>query len=169
MQMDTNFSQQLLSSQISLKQFAYKFTNDMETADDLLQDTLVKAMKYHDQYKEGTNMRGWLFTIMRNTFINGYRSNARKTALISTEEEISSSQLAVSAVSNRGDAKFAMEDINKALSNVPDCYTIPFLRHFEGYKYHEIAEELSLPIGTVKTRIHMARQLLQKQLKTYKK
>lgn len=169
MQLNDTFQQQLVSSQTSLKQFAFKFTHDMEIAEDLLQDTLLKAMRYHTQYREGTNMKGWLFTIMRNTFINGYRSNQRKNTLITTEEEISSSNLLESSTSNKGDAKFVMEDIQRAMAKLPENCSKPFLRYFEGYKYHEIAEELQIPIGTVKTRIHMARGLLQKQLAMYKK
>ena len=67
MQLNNTFQQQLVSSQISLKQFDFNFTHDMEIAEELLQDTLLKAMRYHTQYREGTNMKGWLFTIMRNT------------------------------------------------------------------------------------------------------
>lgn len=169
MQLNETFKKQILQSQASLKQFAYSYTNDYEAADDLLQDTMVKALRYHEQYQEGTNIRGWLFTIMRNTFINGYRKNTRKNEIVSTEDDITSAQLLQSAVKNNGDAKFVRKDIDRAISKVPEAYTVPFLRYFEGYKYHEIAEELNIPIGTVKTRIHMARQMLQKQLKAYRK
>jgi RNA polymerase sigma-70 factor (ECF subfamily) len=72
-----------------------------------------------------------------------------------------------SAQTNKGENKFIMDDINKALEKLQPEYSGPFLRYFEGYKYHEIAEELNIPIGTVKTRIHMARQILKQQLKMY--
>lgn len=152
-----------------LRSFAYKFTKDDSEADNLMQDTMLKAVKYADHFKEGTNLKAWLFTILRNTFINEYRREARKNAVITQEEEISSAHLMNSASKNVAEGKFAMADIQRSLSKLPKCYYDPFIQYFEGYKYHEIAEELGIPIGTVKTRIHMARQILQKQLKVYRK
>ena len=84
-----------------------------------------------------------------------------------TSEELSSAQLKKSASNNLGENKFMMEDINKAMKGLQPEYAIPFLKYFEGYKYHEIADELQIPIGTVKTRIHMARQVLKGSLKMY--
>lgn len=151
----------------ALDVFAKKFTNDLEDANDLVQDTMIKAIRYSNLYKEGTNLKGWLYTIMRNTFINSYRKVARKNSIIDTSEELSSAQLKVSASGNLGENKFVMEDINKAIAVLEPVYAVPFLRYFEGYKYHEIAVELDIPIGTVKTRIHMARQVLKSNLKMY--
>ena len=150
-----------------LEAYAMKFTRDVEDANDLVQDTIIKAIRYHYLYTEGTNVRGWLYTIMKNTFINNYRKASRRNTLIETTEDLSSFQLHNSADKNRGEDKFVMEDINKALAKLPSEYATPFLRYFEGYKYHEIALELNIPIGTVKTRIHMARQNLKSQLKMY--
>ncbi|RZM30564.1 MAG: RNA polymerase sigma factor [Pedobacter sp.] len=152
----------------ALRTFAQRFTRDSEEADDLLQDTMIKAITYQGQFNEGTNIRAWLFTIMRNTFINSYRRNVRKLAVITTEEEISDAHLSRSASENRSTGKFAMADIKKALAATPEQYRVPFVRHFEGYKYEEIAAELQIPIGTVKTRIHKARHLLGKYLKPYR-
>jgi RNA polymerase sigma factor (sigma-70 family) len=152
-----------------LRNFAFKFTRDTTVADDLFQDTMVKALRYFDQFKEGTNIKGWLFTIMRNTFINDYRKQVRTNALITQEEEITSSHLVQSSSVNAAEGKFAMADIQRSLARLPKCYYDPFMRYFEGYKYHEIAEELNIPIGTIKTRIHMARLILKKQLKAYKR
>ena len=150
-----------------LESFALKFTNDVEDANDLVQDTLIKAIRYHDLYNEGTNLRAWLYTIMKNTFINEYRKKTYRRGIVDTSEELSSAQLRLSAHNNQGEDKFMLEDINKALRNLDQQYSIPFLRYFEGYKYHEIAEELNIPLGTVKTRIHVARQELKAQLKMY--
>jgi RNA polymerase sigma factor (sigma-70 family) len=163
----TIFNEQLREHSPILKNFAYKFTRDSEVADDLFQDTMVKALRYIDQFKEGTNIRAWLFTIMRNTFINDYRRDVRKNALITQEEEISSANLLQSSSRNTAEGKFAMADIQKSLAKLPKCYYDPFMQYFEGYRYHEIAEDLNIPIGTVKTRIHMARIILKKQLKIY--
>jgi len=144
-----------------------KFTHDVEDANDLVQDTLIKAIRYHHLYKVGTNLQGWLYTIMKNTFINHCRAGARKNAIIQNTEAYTSEHLSKSATSNKGENTFLRKDIQTALSSLQPGYSLPFLRYFEGYKYHEIARELGIPIGTVKTRIHMARKKLKRSLKMY--
>lgn len=166
--MESNsLSHQICDHRSCLERFAMKFTQDVEDANDLVQDTLIKAIRYHELYKQGTNLQGWLYTIMKNTFINDYRREARQRAVVETTDDLTSFHLSKSATSNHGENKFVMEDINKALTKLQPELSIPFLRYFEGYKYHEIAQELDIPIGTVKTRIHMARQALKAQLKMY--
>ena len=150
-----------------LNQFAIKFTKNVEDADDLVQDTLMKAMRYAQMYKEGTNLKGWLYTIMRNTFINNYRSVSKRQAIVTTSEDLNSVQLSVSASKNLAENKFIQKDINAAMSALSPEYYTPFIKYFEGFKYHEIAEELNIPIGTVKTRIHIARKMLKTNLKMY--
>lgn len=162
-----SFNQELAAYRSSLYFFALSFTHDADNANDLVQDTIVKALRYSNLFKEGTNFKAWLYTILRNTFINDFRRNARSSKLFTVSEEITSAQLSKSAYINQGENKFVMEDIQCALKNLQSEYRIPFLRYFEGYKYHEIAEELNIPIGTVKTRIHFARNILKKQLKMY--
>ena len=154
---------------VSLKSHALKFTNDVEDANDLVQDTLVKAIRFYENFQEGTNLKGWLFVIMRNTFINNYRRIAKTRSVITQTDEISSANLAHSATRNNAEGKFIVGDINKALESLPEAYHTPFVRYFEGYKYHEIAEMLQIPLGTVKTRIFVAREMLKKFLKTYAK
>ncbi|MES2827937.1 MAG: sigma-70 family RNA polymerase sigma factor [Bacteroidota bacterium] len=151
-----------------LEGFAMKFTKNIEDANDLVQDTIIKAIRYHYLYKEGTNLQGWLYTIMRNTFINDYRRVVKRQSVIDTTDELNSAQLSTSATRNLGENKFVQQDIDKAMNALPQEYAVPFLKYFEGFKYHEIADELNIPIGTVKTRIHMARQLLKSQLKNYR-
>jgi len=151
-----------------LNQFAIKFTKNVEDADDLVQDTLMKAMRYAQMYKEGTNLKGWLYTIMRNTFINNYRSVSKRQAIVTTSEDLNSVQLSISASNNLAENKFIQKDINAAMSALSPEYYIPFIKYFEGFKYHEIAEELNIPIGTVKTRIHVARKMLKANLKMYR-
>lgn len=151
----------------SLKMYALHFTHDTDDANDLVQDTMLKAITYYNKFKEGTNLKGWLYTIMKNTFINNYRRFVKINTFVTKTDEISSSQLSFSATVNDGEPKFVMEDIKKALSRLQKEYYIPFTMYFEGYKYHEIADHLTIPIGTVKTRIHVARKLLKKSLKAY--
>lgn len=164
---NNDFNFQLYSYKDSLQSFAFSFTQDFEDANDLVQDTMLKAINYSTQFKEGTNFKAWLYTIMKNTFINNYRRNTRKNSIMTVTDEITSDKLFHSATLNDSDGKFVMEDIYKALSKLQQEYYIPFIKYFEGFKYHEIAEELQIPIGTVKTRIHVARQLLKKSLKAH--
>lgn len=152
----------------SLQAHAIKFTNDVDDAQDLMQDTMMKAIKNYDKFDEGTNLKGWLYTIMKNTFINNYRKNVKTQTMVTQEEEISSANLMLSATRNASEGNLVMGDINVALAKLPVHLSTPFVRYVEGYKYHEIAEEIGIPIGTVKTRIHEARKHLSKMLKMYK-
>ncbi|KIO78108.1 RNA polymerase sigma factor [Pedobacter lusitanus] len=162
-----DFNLRLYSFKDSLQSFAISFTRDLDDANDLVQDTMLKAINYSSHFKEGTNFKAWLFTIMKNTFINNYRRATRTNLIMSVTDEITSDKLHYSASVNDGNGKFIMEDVHKALSKLQPEYYTPFLKYFEGFKYHEIADQLKIPIGTVKTRIHIARQLLKKSLKMY--
>jgi len=151
----------------ALKTYALHFTHDEEDANDLVQDTVLKAITYREKFQEGTNIKGWLYTIMKNTFINNYRRVLRVSGMVTVSEDISSANLVYSATGNKGENQFVMDDIRKAMDNLPEEYYTPFTMHFEGYKYHEIADHIQIPIGTVKTRIHVARKLLKKSLRSY--
>ncbi|QQT27722.1 RNA polymerase sigma factor [Sphingobacterium spiritivorum] len=161
------FNTQVMEQTNELRSFAKRFTKDNEEINDLLQETFLKAVTYFQNFKEGTNLKGWLYTIMKNTFINGYRRVSKTQSFITTEEEVSSSQMYFSAVHNWGENKFVMDDIQQALSELDKGCYVPFTMYFEGYKYYEIAEHLNLPVGTVKTRIHMARKKLKNVLAVY--
>ncbi len=165
----SEFSEQASALSSTLHSFAMRYTNDEEDANDLVQDTMMKAIKYYSKFEPGSNLKAWLFTIMKNTFINNYRRKTKTNALISQSDEISSVNLSYSATTNQGEGTLIMKDIKKALKSIPEAYSIPFISYFEGYKYQEIADELNIPIGTVKTRIHVARNLLKDYLKTYAK
>jgi len=163
----TEFNNSIRLYSGSLRNHALTFTRDADDADDLLQDTFVKAIRFMDRFEDGTNLKGWLFVIMRNTFLNSYRKKAKEKTNIVQEEEISSASLMKSSVKNDATGAFMMGDIKKALDNLSETYSVPFIRYFEGYKYEEIALELKIPLGTVKTRIHQARLMLKKYLKQY--
>lgn len=163
------FNDMVLRQSSSLKMYALHFTHDAEDADDLVQDTLLKAITYYNKFAEGTNLKGWLYTIMKNTFINNYRRITKINTLVTKSDEISSANLYYSSTVNHADGKFILDDVRKAMNNLADDYKIPFTMYFEGYKYHEIADYLTIPIGTVKTRIHVARKLLKGQLKAYER
>ncbi len=151
----------------SLRMYALRFTRSPENADDLVQDTVLKAITYYDKFKDGTNFKGWLYTIMKNTFINNYRRTTKVNSVVTKTDDITSSNLYFSSTKNGGEDIFVMDDIKGALSVLEKEYYTPFSMYFDGYKYHEIAERLKIPIGTVKTRIHVARKYLKKSLISY--
>jgi len=162
------FTKTIAKYEYAMRNFAMKFTQDTDDANDLMQDTLLKAIIHFDQFEEDTNLKSWLFTIMRNTFINTYRKEVKSRQMITQTETVTYEHLSYSATSNSADGDFVMGDIKGALATLPQYFSIPFIRYVEGYKYNEIAEELNIPIGTVKTRIHEARKHLSKKLKIYK-
>lgn len=164
---NNTFSYKVYDHKSALQNFAFKFTQNLDDADDLVQDTILKAMRYSKMFQDGSNMKAWLYTIMKNTFINDYRKSTKRLSVMDTTEEISSAQLFKSASENQANNKFISDDVNKALGKLNPDYYIPFTKYFEGYKYHEIADMLNIPIGTIKTRIHVARQLLKSDLKIY--
>ncbi|TKC08884.1 RNA polymerase sigma factor [Pedobacter frigoris] len=162
-----DFNNQLFSFKNSLQGFAYSLTRNEEDAADLVQDTLLKAIRYAQSFEEGTNLQGWLFIILKNTFINNYRRKSKMKSYMDGVGGTAINDIQGNLAYNAGESNCSIDDIHKALNSLSRDYYYPFIKYFEGYKYHEIAEELNIPIGTVKTRIHVARQLLKKNLKMY--
>ncbi|KAA3650394.1 MAG: RNA polymerase sigma factor [Bacteroidetes bacterium] len=161
------FNTQLLSHQNVLKYFALKLTTDMDDAEDLLQETLLKALKYRDKFQDQTNLKSWLYTIMKNTFINNYRRNVRKRNIMTNTDDREYFVPAPNQSEISPESHYNFKEITKTVETLSDDCKIPFKMHNEGYKYKEIADELNLPIGTVKSRIFLARQKLTKALKDY--
>jgi RNA polymerase sigma-70 factor (ECF subfamily) len=161
------FSYQVGNFSKFLRPFALRLTRDSDDADDLVQDTLVKAYTNREKYADGTNLKAWLFTIMKNTFITQYQRMVRRNTFIDTTENLHFINSNESLQDNGAIASFMREDIEKALELTDEMYRLPFLMYFQGFKYHEIAEELDLPIGTVKNRIHIARKDLKQMLYMY--
>lgn len=151
----------------SLKPFALRLTRDMEDANDLLQETILKAFSNREKYTDGTNLKAWMYTIMKNTFITNYQRMVRKNTFIDSTDNLHYINSSSSTIENSAYGKFAMKDINQAIEKLDDAYKVPFLMHFRGFKYHEIADKLNIPIGTVKNRIHIARKELKYKLKNY--
>lgn len=162
------FTSAMYAHSNQLMAHAMKFTRDEDDAKDLVQETLIKGFRFADTFSDGTNLKGWLYMIMRNTYINDFNKASRRNAVITVEEDLTSEHLFKSATKNKAETSFALEDINKALASLKAEYRIPFQKYFEGYKYEEIAKELNIPVGTVKTHIHQARLGLKKYLKMYR-
>lgn len=161
------FNQLLLQNADFLKPFAVNLTRDTEAANDLYQETLYKALANREKYNVGTNIKAWLFTIMRNIFINNYRRKAKqKTIFDNTPNEFLLNQNQVT-VSNGAESDMRIKEINVAIQGLPEIFRTPFLLYFDGYKYNEIAEVLHEPLGTIKSRIHFARKLLKEQISRY--
>ncbi|MDO6439843.1 RNA polymerase sigma factor [Cyclobacterium sp. 1_MG-2023] len=161
------FSYSLTKLSPSLKPFALKLTRDMDDANDLLQDTMVKAFTNKDKFTDGTNLKAWLYTIMKNTFITNYQRMVRRGTFVDTTENLHFINSGATIIENGVYGDFAMNDITKAINQLDEVYKSPFLMHYRGFKYHEIAMKLNIPIGTVKNRIHIARKLLKDDLKVY--
>ena len=151
----------------SLKPYALKLTKDGEEANDLLQETMFKAYSNREKFQDGTNLKAWMYTIMRNTFITNYQRMIRRNTFIDTTENNHFINSTDSIIENKAHGDFVMKDINAAIDALKDMYKVPFTLYFRGFKYHEIAERLGIPIGTVKNRIHIARKELKKGLKVY--
>ncbi|MEE6185690.1 ECF RNA polymerase sigma factor SigH [Mycovorax composti] len=167
MEKEKEFSELLVDNAGFLKPFAINLTKNNETANDLYQETLYKALANKEKYNSGTNIKAWLFTIMRNIFINDYRRNAkRKTVFDNTPEDYLINMRQVS-VSNSAESTLRLKEIEAAIENLPETFKVPFRLYYEGYKYQEIAEYLDEPLGTIKSRIHFARKLLKEQINRY--
>lgn len=147
--------------------FTRRFTTNRDESLDLVQDTLLKALSYRDKFRENTNLKGWLFTIMRNTFINNYRKGKRAMTMLDNTKELYFLNTEDSHTFNKPDRTFEYNDILKHVNTLPQDLLRPFTLHTDGYKYHEIAKTLRIPIGTVKNRIFHARKEIQKRLTGY--
>ena len=159
------FNQLLVNNAEFLKPFAITLTRDTEAAKDLFQETLYRAISNKDKYNVGTNIKAWLYTIMRNIFINNYRRRAKQNTIFdsSPNEFLLNSSPSV-VINNSAESNLRMKDIQFAVHQLPEIFRNPFLLYFDGYKYHEIAEMLHEPLGTIKSRIHFARKLLKEQV-----
>ena len=162
------FQDRLLGLQDNLLNFAYMLTANREEAKDLLQDTTLKALDNEDKYIDNVNFKGWVFTIMRNIFINNYRRVVRNQTIIDQTEDLYHLNLPQDSGFASPEGSFTVKEITTAINSFSEEYRKPFSMHVAGYKYHEIAEKMDLPLGTVKSRIFFARQRLQEMLKDYK-
>ncbi|MBD5285171.1 MAG: RNA polymerase sigma factor [Bacteroides sp.] len=164
----STFQTKLLDLQSNLLNFAYTLTANRDDAYDLLQDTTLKALDNEDKYVDNTNFKGWVFTIMRNIFINNYRKVVRSATVIDQTEDLYHLNLPQDSGFETPDGSIAANEITAAIDSFADEYRIPFSMHVAGYKYNEIAEQMNLPLGTIKSRIFFARQRLQEMLKDYR-
>ncbi len=146
--------------------FAMKLTRNKEEAKDLMQETVFKAFRSRKSYKINTNFKAWTTTIMRNTFINLYRKKRTRNKIEAPIEDFLYS-LENKTAYETADSNARVNDLYGTLDKLSETYRVPFLMHFQGYEYQEIARHLDIPLGTVKSRIYSARQNLRKVIKQH--
>lgn len=162
-----SFTQDLLEVQNDLLRFANKLTSDREEANDLLQETSLKALDNEDKYTPDTNFKGWVYTIMRNIFINNYRKMVRDQTYVDTTDSLYHLNLPRDSAFESVESAYDLKEMQRIVNALPRDYKIPFSMHVSGFKYREIADKLNLPLGTVKSRIFFTRQKLQEELKDF--
>lgn len=164
----STFTQNLLGMQTELHRFALKLTANHEEANDLLQETSLKALDNEDKYTPDTNFKGWMYTIMRNIFINNYRKTVRDQTFIDQTDNLFHLNLPQDSGFESTEGNYDLKEIRRIVNSLPKEYRVPFSMYVSGFKYREIADKLGLPLGTVKSRIFFTRQRLQKDLKDFR-
>ncbi|MCB0521150.1 MAG: RNA polymerase sigma factor [Lewinellaceae bacterium] len=148
-----------------LNAFAYNLTQNSEDAKDLYQETAFRAMANREKFQPDTNFKAWLFTIMKNIFINNYRKKVKANTIMDSTDNLYYINSGKDEITNRGDANVLMKELWKLIDKLDETIKIPFLMHYQGFKYQEIADHFDLPLGTVKSRIFFARRELKDQIK----
>ena len=169
------FEKEALPHMDALYRTALRMTKNVGDAEDLVQEALVKAYRFWDKFETGSNCRAWLFKIMTNVFINEYRSKSRSPMSVNVDDIDDNYLYGQLAANSDGDnpekelfAKMLDDDVKKAIDELPDDFRIVVVLSFiEGFSYQEIAEIADLQLGTVKSRLHRGRKLLQKELLDY--
>lgn len=163
-----DFTLEVQKLSLALRPAAMNLTRDADEAKDLVQETLLKALVNRDKFRVGTNLKAWLYTIMRNTFINNYNKITKRHQTIDATEYFQYFNTDENYITQNGATQtFVMTDLHAAIGSLEEAYRTPFMMYYIGYKYQEIAERLRIPIGTVKNRIHIARKDLKSRLAMY--
>ena len=162
-----SFRKDLIGVQEELLRFAYKLTANREEANDLLQETSLKALDNEEKYIPDTNFKGWMYTIMRNIFVNNYRRTVREMNLIDDTYSINQQSLIEDEEGDRFEFAYDMKQLYRVIHSIPEDMKVPFQMFVAGFKYREIAEKLGLPMGTVKSRLFFIRKRLKEELKDF--
>lgn len=160
----TDFDNMVVMHGDFLRPYAHSLTKDSEDAKDLFQETMVRALVNRDKYNFGTNLKAWLYTIMRNIFINNYRRNKKFTKVTSDVPEDIVMYNVNKKANNHGWSNVRLSEIRSAIEDLPTVFRLSFELYYMGYKYQEIATLLNEPLGTIKSRIHFARKILTAKL-----
>jgi len=147
-----------------LNAFAYNLTKNTEESKDLFQETAFRAMTNMDKFRPDTNLKAWLFTIMKNIFINNYRKKSKANTIIDDTENLFYINTGGAAIHNEAESNIILDELSGLIESLDDSIRVPFMMHYQGFKYQEIADQLDLPLGTVKSRIFFARKELKDRL-----
>ena len=161
------FTQGILAMESDLHRFAYKLTSDRDSANDLVQDCVLQALDNHEKFAHAKNLKGWMFTIMRNIFVNNYRRTVREMNIIDDTYSINQQSLIEDEDSDRFEFAYDMKQLYRVIHSIPEDMKVPFQMFVAGFKYREIAEKLGLPMGTVKSRLFFIRKRLKEELKDF--
>jgi len=170
-----SFEAEALPHMNALYRTALRMTKNVNDAEDLVQEAFVKAFRFWEKFQLGSNARAWLFKIMTNVFINEYRSKSRSPMSVNVDDLDDNFLYGQLATTSPGDnpekqlfAKILDDDVKKAIEKLPEDFRLVVVLSFiEGFSYQEIAEIADLQLGTVKSRLHRGRKLLQKELLDY--
>ena len=144
-----------------LNTFAYNLTKNIEDAKDLFQETAFRALSNKEKFRPGTNFKAWLFTIMKNIFINNYRKKMKANTISDSTDNLYYLNSGTKMIKNGAESNMMLSELHDMVDGLDDTLKIPFTMHYEGFKYQEIADYLDLPLGTVKSRIFFARKELK--------
>lgn len=173
-QLYEDFEREAVPHMDAIFNFALKMTGDSDEADDLVQETYLKAFRFFDKFEKGTNCKAWLFRIMKNTYINKYRKKKKEPDKVDYEEvenfyenvkpsSTDSAHLEKDLYDNLLD-----DELSEAINSLPDDFkTVVILCDIEGFTYEEIADFIDVPVGTVRSRLHRARKMLFTKLQKY--
>jgi RNA polymerase sigma-70 factor (ECF subfamily) len=165
------FEKEALPHSSLLYNYALRMTNNTADAEDLLQETFLKAYRFWDQYEQGTNIRAWLFRILKNSFINRYRKESKEPETVDFNDVQNYYTVLKGGAAEKEQNWFAgllTDDVAKAIADLPDDFrTVVILCDIEGLTYEEIADFVSVPLGTVRSRLHRGRKLLREKLVAY--
>lgn len=161
------FTQGILAMEQDLHRFAYKLTADRDSANDLVQDCVLQALDNREKFTYTKNLKGWMYTLMRNIFVNNYRRTIRELNIIDDSYSIGQQNLIEDGDSDRFEFIYDMKHLYRVINSIPEDMKVPFQMFVAGFKYREIAEKLGLPMGTVKSRLFFIRKRLKEELKDF--
>lgn len=163
-----HIEKELVALQSNMMNFAYSLTLNRQEAEDLLQDTTLKVLDNQEKFTDNINFKGWVLTIMKNIFINNYRKIVRNQTVFDKTDDLHFLNLPQNSGFDNPESSYSIREITNSINAFNDDYKTPLMMHIEGFKYEEIATKMNLPLGTVKSRIFLARKRLQQQLKDYR-
>lgn len=169
-----DFQEEIIPHLDAMYNFALRLTSEPNDAEDLVQDTIVKAYRFFSSYEKGTNAKAWLFRIIKNSYINNYRKQSKQPSQVDYDEvatfyeTIRAGRTDTSDLENRMFRQLIDDDISNALEKLPEDFrTVVLLCDVESFTYEEISNMLDVPIGTIRSRLHRGRNLLKAELLDY--